>query len=310
MQDYLDSGEAEVAPPLEEGEEAWYLPLFSASHPKMKDKLQIVFDSSAQCQGISPNSVLMTGLNLKNSLVGVLVRFRTEKIAIVADVEKMFYKFYVDEQDRNYLRFLWHKDNDPNKEIIDYRMSVYVFGNGPSPAVATYGLRKCVESSNDSDQVRDYVIKNFCVDDGLGSFSSVSEVTSILKQTQHALLTEGKLRLHKIASNSEELMAAFPKDDLAKDLKNLDLSTEDLPTQHSLGIRWDLSHDCFTFQIATEDKPATRRGMLSIVNRIFDPLGFLSPVTLQGKLLLRDLISETKDWDKPLTESVQLQWNT
>ena len=73
----------------------------------------------------------MTGPNLTNSLIGVLMRFRTEKIAIMADVEKMFYNFYVDEQDRNYLRFLWHQDNDPNKEIIDYRMSFMYSGMAP-----------------------------------------------------------------------------------------------------------------------------------------------------------------------------------
>ncbi len=39
-----------------------------------------------------------------------------------------------------FLRFLWHKDNDVNKEIIEYRMKGHVFGNRPSPAVAIYGL--------------------------------------------------------------------------------------------------------------------------------------------------------------------------
>ena len=86
----------------------------------------------------------MTGPNLTKSLVGVLMRFRTEKIAMVADVENMFYNFYVDEQIRNYLHFLWHRDNDPNKQIINYRMCVHVFRNNNLPAVATYGLKKCV----------------------------------------------------------------------------------------------------------------------------------------------------------------------
>lgn len=46
----------------------------------------MVFDSSAKCQGISLNDVLMTGLTLINNLVGVLMIFRLEKIAVIADL--------------------------------------------------------------------------------------------------------------------------------------------------------------------------------------------------------------------------------
>lgn len=52
----------------------------------------------------------------------------------------MFHSFIVKEEDRDFLRFLWFKENDTSKEIIEYRMRVHVFGNSPSPAVAIYGL--------------------------------------------------------------------------------------------------------------------------------------------------------------------------
>ena len=67
------------------------------------------------------------------------MRFRKEKVAILADIQQMFHCFLVREDHRNYLRFLWYRDNDVTKEIIDYRMKVHVFGNSPSPAVAIYG---------------------------------------------------------------------------------------------------------------------------------------------------------------------------
>lgn len=54
----------------------------------------------------------------------------------------MFYCFVVEEEDRDVLRFLWYKDNDLSKDVVDYRMRVHVFGNRPSPAVAFFGLRK------------------------------------------------------------------------------------------------------------------------------------------------------------------------
>lgn len=56
-------------------------------------------------------------------------------------------------------------------------------------------------------------------------------------------------------------------------------------------------------------KPATRQGVLSTVNSIFDPLGFVAPITVEGKLFLRSLISSSIDWDAPLTDEQVTWWN-
>lgn len=57
-------------------------------------------------------------------------------------------------------------------------------------------------------------------------------------------------------------------------------------------------------------KPYTRRGVLSMINSLFDPLGFVSPVTLRGKVLLREMMqpSSSTNWDDPLPESLREQW--
>lgn len=282
MQDMLDNGHAELAPPLKPNEECWYLPLFGVYHPKKKDKIRIVFDSSAKYEGVSLNSVLMSGPDLTNSLVGVLLRFRREPVAIVADIQQMFYGFYVEEKHRNFLRFLWFKDNDPNKELTEFRMCVHVFGNTPSPAVATYGLRKCVEAVDKQGQtdVKAFVERDFYVDDGLASFATDDEAISVMKRTQEALKENGKLRLHKIASNSETVMKTFNSDDLAKGLKDIDFHNDELPIQQSLGLCWNLQTDSFSYKLSNEIKPITRRGILSTINSLYDPLGFIAPVII------------------------------
>ncbi len=98
-------------------------------HPKKPNQIRVVFDSSAQHNGVSLNDVLLTGPDLNNTLVGVLIRFRKEAIAFTADIEQMFYCFLVREEDRNFLRFLWFQDNDLSKDIVDYHMRVQVFGS-------------------------------------------------------------------------------------------------------------------------------------------------------------------------------------
>lgn len=309
MQKVLDNHQAEPAPPLQPGQECWYLPTFGVYHPQKPGKIRVVFDSSTVFKGTSLNDMLLSGPNLNNTLVGVLLRFRREQIAITADIEQMFYGFKVREDHRNFLRFLWHRDNDPDKEIIDFWMTVHVFGNSPSPAVATYGLRKAAEQGENEHgkDVKDFVYRNFYVDDGLISVSKEVDAIDLLQRTR-ALLAESNLRLHKIASNSTKVMEAFPPEERASDFKDLDLRADPLPSQRSLGVSWELQTDSFTFRVSRDVKPFTRRGILSTVNSLYDPLGFASPITVKGKALVRDLSFEQYEWDTPLPKQKAAQW--
>ncbi len=145
MQRLFENDHAEYAPPLSDDQECWYLPFFGFYHPKKPNQIRVVFDSSAQFQGLSLNSVLLTGPDLNNSLLGVLIRFRKEPVAVTVDIQQMFHCFTVKEDHRDYLRFLWFRENDLDKDVIECRMKVHVFGNSPSPAVVIYGLHQAAK---------------------------------------------------------------------------------------------------------------------------------------------------------------------
>ncbi|XP_028254480.1 uncharacterized protein LOC114430714 [Parambassis ranga] len=310
MQKMLDNDHAELAPPLEENKEHWYLPSFGVYHPQKPDELRIVFDSSAEYEGVSLNKVLLSGPDLNNTLIGVLMRFRKEPVAFTADVQQMFYCFVVKEEHRDYLRFLWYKNNDPSKSVCDYRMKVHVFGNSPSPAVAIYCMRRAAEEGEKEHgfDAKQFIVRHFYVDDGLASSPTQKEAVDILTEAQK-MLAESNLKLHKIASNCPEVMEAFPAEERAKDLKDLDLRLDYLPLQRSLGVLWDLETDSFTFQVQSEDRPFTRRGVLATVNSLYDPSGFVAPITMQGKALFRGLAAVQTDWDEPLPSEKQEEWN-
>ncbi|KAJ8364902.1 hypothetical protein SKAU_G00137330 [Synaphobranchus kaupii] len=309
MEKLFENEHAEQAPPVHEGDERWYLPIFGVYHPQKPGQIRVVFDSSAQHHSVSLNSVLLTGPDLNNTLLGVLVRFRKELIAVTADIGQMFYGFLVKHDHRDYLRFLWHKDNDLSKEVEEYRMRVHVFGNSPSPAVAIYGLRRAAQQGEPKygADTRQFVERHFYVDDGLISLPTESAAIDLMKRTC-ASLAESNLKLHKIASNSITVMQTFEPEELASNLKDLGLDNEILPAQRSLGLCWDISTDTFTFKVAVIDKPYTRRGVLSVVNSIFDPLGFAAPVTIRGRLLLRELSSGVQDWDALLPDDKMPTW--
>lgn len=80
----------EIGPPIDDTQERWYLPFFGAYHPQKPGQIRVVFDSSAQLHGLSLNSVLLKSPDLYNTLLGLLLCFRKDLIAVTADIQQMF----------------------------------------------------------------------------------------------------------------------------------------------------------------------------------------------------------------------------
>ena len=123
----------------------------------------MVMDAAAKSDGVSLNSKLLTGPDLLNSLVGVLLRFREGKVAIGADIEAMFHQCLISDDDQPALRFLWRQlDSDRSPDV--YQMLVMIFG-ASSPCTANYILRRTADdNSNDpsfSNECIEAVKRNF-----------------------------------------------------------------------------------------------------------------------------------------------------
>lgn len=90
-----------------------------------KDKLRIVYDASAKIKNSkSLNDCLNPGPLLLTNLTGVLLRFRLHTTVILCDIEKAFLQVAIDEEDRDFCRFLWIRNLDKPVEpdnLIFYR---------------------------------------------------------------------------------------------------------------------------------------------------------------------------------------------
>ena len=70
-----------------------------------------------------------------------------------------------------------------------------------------------------------------------------------------------------------------------------------------LGITWETELDQMSIapDTPTEDQRWTRRSLLKFIASIFDPLGYITPFTIAGKILLQQSWTESNDWDAPFT---------
>ena len=321
MGKYLEKNHVEQVPWDEQEPmkgKAWWVPVFCVvqlKKGKADTKVRLVFDSSASYQGISLNDVLLQGPDRNNSLRGVLMRFRNGIIAVSSDIEAMFHSFHLSESDRDYVRFFWFKNNDPEMPIVQFRARVQVFGNKPSPAIANHGLRCAINHpmQNDCSELsKNIVMNNIYVDDALAAFDDQKQAISAISGAKEKL-AKFQIRLHKVASNCKDVVNAFPESEIAEEY-----SSETRVVCGALGLLWDVDSDEFQFKINLPSKEFTPRGVLSINHSVFDPLGFLSPVILKGRLLQREMFSVRQgcpkgvavNWDEPLSEDFLGQWSS
>ena len=144
--------------------------------------------------------------------------------------------------------------------------------------------------------VTDTVLRNFYLDDLLKSLKTSDDAIKMYEKVNELLLLGG-FHLTKWTINKREVLDEIPESQMTKELKNTDLDIERLLVETALGMQWNLETDQFQYNIMVEDKQFTRREMLNIISSIYDPVGYVSLVIFQVKLLLQRLCSQKLGWD-------------
>ena len=312
---YLEAGHIEEVP-VDEYHAAkgkrWFVPIFAVRNVK-KSKTRMVFDSSASYGGVSLNSVLLQGPDRNNDLRAVLMRFRNGTIGVSADIEHMFHSFHLPKPHRDYVRFFWFKNNLPSEPIVQWRAKVHVFGNKPSPSCAIYGLRCAMDFEVVDDcpsESKDLIKSNCYMDDAMAAYDEEFDAISALEGARRKLAMF-KIRLHKVCSNNEVVVQSFPVSEL-----NKAYSEEGEILCGALGLVWSVDADSFKFDIQVPDKEFTPRGVLSVNHSVWDPLGLLCPLLIQGRILQRKMFEARQgkhkgvavDWDAPLGMEHYQEW--
>ena len=274
--------------------------------------VRIVFNSSARCMGHMLNDYWAKGPHLLNDLLGVLIRFRENNIAIIGDIKKMYHTVKIKTIEQHTHRFLW-RDMDTGRPPDTYVIQRVSFGDKPSGTIATAALRKTAEMGADKYPEAAQVIKeNTYMDDIIESVPTKEKATKLAKDIE-ALLDEGNLKM-------KEWIFTHDRTDLLKTIPNDKSST----TEKVLGVVWNPVQDEFIYKMHLRntskkqpnekthdnDSNPTKRIILSQVNSIYDPLRLAGPFTVRAKILMRELwgLENKLGWDDAIPERYKQHW--
>ena len=183
MKDIIAKGYARKSMTEAASGKTWYLPHHGVYHLNKPRQIRVVFDLSADYKGRCLNRELLSGQDLTNQIVEVLLRFREEQIPVMGDTEAMFHQVKFPKDQCSFRKFLWWEYNDPDKEIIDYEMTAHAFNGTSSPSCSNFALRRTAkEMTNNMARKLHILERSFYVDDLLKNFPMVNKTVNAIKQ--------------------------------------------------------------------------------------------------------------------------------
>ncbi|XP_018569139.1 uncharacterized protein LOC108909312 [Anoplophora glabripennis] len=140
--------------------------------------------------------------------------------------------------------------------------------------------------------------------DDLITGSDTLESTIQLKERITNILDSGGFQLRKFMSNDTRII------DESHSNKQSDYQLSENENVRALGLAWNAKSDRLKYSINLEDtgQPVTKRNILSVISKIFDPLGLVGPCVILGKIIIQKLWVLRSDWDDPVPDELTNIW--
>ena len=262
---------------------------------KVSSKCRVVFDASARGpNGVSLNGCLLQGPQGEQNLVKILIRFRWQPVAIGGDVKRMYLCVKMRQEDRDYLRYLWRKDDKDDIQIK--RFTKVAFGVRDSSFTSQECFKRhAMKYSQSHPKVVDVIVNDRWVDDIVSSCETVDEAVRFIK-TVKEIMAEGGFQVKKWSSSSKAVMETIPQEDRVDADKAFTFEDEGEEVK-ALGVRISLQDDkirFYGFGELKDEEVITKRKIASLTAAMFDPLGVASPYTIRGKRFMQEVWAEEK----------------
>ncbi|GFV17539.1 integrase catalytic domain-containing protein [Trichonephila clavipes] len=303
LKEYEELGHLERVVESSEPPTHYYIPHHGVFRPeKLTTKLRIVFNgSSSTTTGISLNDILLTG-EVKEDVFETISRFRRHKFAFTTDIQKMYRQILINPDQQDLQRIIWKHGLDA--EILTYRLKTVTYGLSNAPFLAIRTLQQLAEDEKSRFPLAsETLLYDTYMDDIVSRAPDLETAQQLQSQLKDALQSCG-MNLHKWSSNSPELLNSSLSSDVEHSFStDIDLSVK------TLGISWKPFEDCFVFKVSVSAKHVyTKREVLSVITKLYDPLGFLGPVIAKAKMFLQQLWQCKLDWDDVLPNSIANEW--
>lgn len=263
-------------------------------------KLRVVFDASARtASNHSLNELLMVGPTIQQDLITTLFSFRLNRFALTADISKMYRQFLVDQRDRKFQLILWRANKEEKLKI--FQLNTVTYGLSAAPFLAIRSLFYIADQNKSLYPVGSQVLREDLYVDDVLTGSNNFEVLNSKKNEIIKILSLHGLQLAKWNSNCPELVSNSDEE--------VTIKTGENDVTKTLGMSWNPKKDNFLFRFDLPDVICpTKRSVLSIVARIFDLLGLLSPIVIRCKMLLQEMWVQNISWDEPLNSNLTKLW--
>lgn len=285
---------------------------------KIPPKPRWVVDTACKHEGVSLNSALLKGRDNLVPLAQALFHFRERRIAVVADIQKMFHQIRVKKDDQQCQRYLW-RDCDSSKPPKIFIYTAMLFGPTDSPSKANeVRILHAKNNSRRFPNASRAAIDSMYMDD---LFNSEDEISQAVKTAKDSIEMFQAIRwkLVDFRSNSPDVLKKLPKEHINQGVL-VELATEDplLSLYKVLGLHWKPKRDVFNFQQTAdmdllkksivENYRPSKREILSFVMRIYDCLGLISHFIVRGRMILQSVWKEKFDWDTSISDDVFKAW--
>lgn len=274
-------------------------------HPINKKKFRMVFDASAATtSGRSFNDVQLAGEKLQAELIDLVLKFRTFKFGLTADIVKMFRQVRVNEDQWDYQRIFWRKK--PTDVLEEFVLTVVTYGMKSSGYNAVRALLQCALDNEAQFPLAAKIIReNFYMDDLLSGADTTEELIHVKEETTKSLQSGG-FELRKWMTNHPGL-----REELVGDAGEEVKLSEDAETG-VLGMVWLPKSDEIRFNLRTRDELhqdiPTKRMVVGEIARLYDPIGQLSPVVIRAKVTIQELWRVGISWDDKLPPEEAVKW--
>ncbi|KAK7582689.1 hypothetical protein V9T40_014134 [Parthenolecanium corni] len=284
--EYREAGHMSLAAPPKN--HAYYIPY----RPVIREQssttpVRVVFNASSHRKGeLSLNDGLMRDPVIQRDLFDILISMRSYRFVLCADIKQMYRMVWVHPDDRDMQRIFFRES--PSEPVQEYCLKTVTYGTKPASFIATKCLDEVSKELEESNPLAAQTIRDcFYMDDLIAGGNLFGEVLSLQKLVHTALAKRG-FQLRKYLSNSKELLEKIPHELLAETaLKTFE---EEGYNQVVLGVTWNPSTDAYgvhcNIDSVFNDIVVTKRIVLSYMSRIFDPMGLVSPVTIQVAIVV------------------------